>query len=207
MLTTIAIVEDNTAVLSSLKQVLVESGEFDCVCTCPNAEAAMRFIPKHKPEVVIMDIELPDISGIECTARLKRLLPETQILILTVYKNSESIFKALEAGASGYLLKRSSPDDIIRALREVKEGGAPMSGEIAQKVVQYFRKPVAPNPEIKSLTRREEEILSLLAQGYSSKEIADKISITYDTVCSHIRHIYDKLHVRSRTQAVLKYLQ
>jgi DNA-binding NarL/FixJ family response regulator len=207
MSTTIAIVEDNTAVSSSLKKVLAESGEYDCVCVCPNAEEALRLIPKQEPEVVIMDIELPEMSGIECTARLKRLLPETQILILTVYKNSDSIFKALEAGASGYLLKRSTPDEILRALREVKEGGAPMSGEIARKVVQYFRKPVASNPEIQSLTRREEEILSFLAEGYTSKEIGDKLSISYDTVCSHLRHIYDKLHVRSRTQAVIKYLQ
>jgi DNA-binding NarL/FixJ family response regulator len=207
MPTTVAIVEDNAAVTDSLKKVLAESGEYQCVCACANAETALRQIPKHAPEVVIMDIELPAISGIECTARLKRLLPETQILILTVYKNSELIFKALEAGASGYLLKRSTPDEIIHALREVKDGGAPMSGEIAHKVVQYFRKPVAPNPEIQSLTRREEEILSFLAQGYGSKEIADKLCITYDTVCSHLRHIYDKLHVRSRTQAVIKYLQ
>src|SRR6185312_7438708 len=110
-------------------------------------------------------------------------------------------------GASGYLLKRSTPDEILSALHEVKEGGAPMSGEIARKVVQYFRKPVAPNPEIESLTKREEESLSLLAEGYTSKEIGDKLSISYDTVCSHLRHIYEKLHVRSRTQAVIKYLQ
>lgn len=207
MPTTFAIVEDNAAVTSSLKQVLAESGEYECVCTCANAETALKQIPKSEPDIVIMDIELPEMSGIECTSRLKRLLPEMQILILTVYKNSELIFKALEAGASGYLLKRSTSDEILRALREVKEGGAPMSGEIARKVVQYFRKPVAPNPEIQSLTRREEEILSLLAEGYTSKEIGDKLTISYDTVCSHLRHIYDKLHVRSRTQAVLKYLK
>lgn len=206
MTTTVAIVEDNSAVADSLKKVLAESGAFQCVCTCANAESALRSIPQFGPDVVIMDIELPEMSGIECTARLKQVLPETQILILTVYKNSESIFQALEAGASGYLLKRSTSDEILRALREVKEGGAPMSGEIARKVVQYFRKPVASSPEIESLTRREEEILSYLAQGYGSKEIADKLFITYDTVCSHLKHIYDKLHVRSRTQAVLKYL-
>jgi DNA-binding NarL/FixJ family response regulator len=206
-MTTVAIVEDNAAVSNSLKKVLADSGEYECVCICPNAEDALKLVPKNEPDVVIMDIELPEMSGIECTARLKRQLPETQILILTVYKNSDSIFKALEAGASGYLLKRSTPDEILSALREVKEGGAPMSGEIARKVVQYFRKPVAPNPEIQSLTKREEEILSLLAEGYTSKEIGDKLTISYDTVCSHLRHIYDKLHVRSRTQAVIKYLQ
>jgi DNA-binding NarL/FixJ family response regulator len=204
---TVAIVEDNTAVSDSLKKVIEESGEYSCVAVCPNAEVALKQVPKAEPDVVIMDIELPEMSGIECTARLKRLLPETQILILTVYKNSDLIFKALEAGASGYLLKRSTSDEILDAIRDVREGGAPMSGEIARKVVQYFRKPTAANPEIQSLTPREEEILSFLAEGYTSKEIGDKLSISYDTVCSHLRHIYDKLHVRSRTQAVIKYLQ
>jgi len=204
---TVAIVEDNAAVSDSLKKVLEEPGGYSCLGVFANAENALKQVPKLEPDVVIMDIELPEMSGIECTARLKRLLPETQILILTVYKNSDLIFKALEAGASGYLLKRSTSDEILHAIRDVREGGAPMSGEIARKVVQYFRKPVSTSPEIQSLTRREEEILGLLAEGYTSKEIGDKLSITYDTVCSHLRHIYDKLHVRSRTQAVIKYLQ
>jgi DNA-binding NarL/FixJ family response regulator len=205
--TTVAIVEDSTAVSTSLEKVLAETGQYICICTCANGEQALRMIPQKEPEVVLMDIELPDISGIECTARLKRLLPDVQILILTVYKNSDLIFKALEAGASGYLLKRSTSDEILRAIRDVKEGGAPMSSEIARKVVQSFRKQADVSPELASLTRREEEILSLLAQGYASKEIGDKLAITYDTVCSHLRHIYDKLHVRSRTAAVIKYLR
>jgi DNA-binding NarL/FixJ family response regulator len=208
MPTTIAIVEDSGPVSASLQKVIADAGDYTCVCTCANGEQALRLIPEHEPEVVLMDIELPDVSGIECTSRLKRLLPELQILILTVYKNSDLIFKALEAGASGYLLKRSTPDEIMRAIREVKEGGAPMSSEIARKVVQYFRKPEpGASPEIESLTRREEEILGLLAQGYTSKEIGDRLSISYDTVCSHLRHIYEKLHVRSRTEAVIKYLR
>lgn len=207
MSTTIAIVEDSAPVCASLQKVIADAGEYTCLCTCANGEQALRLIPGHEPDVVLMDIELPDLSGIECTSRLKRLLPDIQILILTVYKNSELIFKALEAGASGYLLKRSTPDEIIRAIREVKEGGAPMSSEIARKVVQYFRRPGASSPEMESLTRREEDILGLLAQGYTSKEIGDKLSISYDTVCSHLRHIYDKLHVRSRTEAVIKYLR
>jgi len=206
MPTTVAIVEDNAAVCSSLKRVLANSGKYECVCVCANAEDALKLVPKHAPDVVIMDIELPEMSGIECTARLKQQLPEIQILILTVYKNSNSIFKALEAGASGYLLKRSTPEQILSALHDVKEGGAPMSGEIARKVVQHFRKP-APNLEIQSLTKREEEILGLLAEGYSSKGIGDKLNISYDTVCTHLRHIYEKLHVCSRTQAILKYLK
>jgi len=206
MPTTVAIVEDNAAVSSSLKRVLANSGKYECVCACANAEDALKLVPKHAPDVVIMDIELPEMSGIECTARLKQKLPETQILILTVYKNSNSIFKALEAGASGYLLKRSTPEQILSALHDVKEGGAPMTGEIARKVVQHFRKP-APNLEIQSLTKREEEILGLLAQGHSSKGIGDKLDISYETVCTHLRHIYEKLHVCSRTQAILKYLK
>jgi DNA-binding NarL/FixJ family response regulator len=206
MPTTVAIVEDNAAVSSSLKRVLANSGKYECVCVCTNAEDALKLVPKYAPAVVIMDIELPEMSGIECTARLKQQLPETQILILTVYKNNNSIFKALEAGASGYLLKRSTPEQILSALHDVKEGGAPMSSEIARKVVQHFRKP-APNLEIQSLTKREEEILSLLAEGYSSKGIGDKLNISYETVCTHLRHIYEKLHVCSRTQAILKYLK
>jgi len=203
--TTVAIVEDSAVVSASLEKVIADSAQYTCLCVCANGEQALRQIPEKQPDVVLMDIELPDISGIECTARLKRTLPDVQILILTVFKNSDLIFKALEAGASGYLLKRSTPQEIVHAIREVKEGGAPMSSEIARMVVQYFRKP--PSAEIASLTRREEEILGLLARGYATKEIGDKLAITYDTVCSHIRHIYEKLHVRSRTAAVIKYLQ
>jgi len=207
MPTTIAIVEDNAAVCASLERIIADSGSCKCVDTSRNGISALRSIPKHKPDVVIMDIELPDISGIECTARLKRLLPGLQILILTVYKDNEQIFKALEAGASGYLLKRSSPEEIMHAIDDVKTGGAPMSAEIARKVVQYFHKTAAPDPEIQSLTRREAEILTLLAQGYASKEIADRLGISYDTVCDHLGNIYRKLHVRSRTEAVIKYLK
>jgi DNA-binding NarL/FixJ family response regulator len=206
-LSTVAIVEDSAVVSASLEKVIADSAQYSCVCVCANGEQALRQIPEKQPHVVLMDIELPDISGIECTARLKRTMPDVQILILTVFKNSDLIFKALEAGASGYLLKRSTPQEIVHAIREVKEGGAPMSSEIARMVVQYFRKPAATSPEIASLTRREEEILGLLARGYASKEIGEKLAISYDTVCSHLRHIYEKLHVRSRTAAVIKYLR
>ena len=208
MPTTIAIVEDNAAVCASLERIIADSGTCQCVNTNRRAEDALQSIPKEKPDVVIMDIELPDISGIECTAQLKRMMPDLQILILTVYKDTEQIFKALEAGASGYLLKRSTPEEIIRAIDDVKNGGAPMSAEIARKVVQFFHKTAAaPDPEIQSLTRRETEILTLLARGYASKEIADQLSISYDTVCDHLGNIYRKLHVRSRTEAVIKYLR
>ena len=177
---TVAIVEDNAAVGASLERVVADCPDYRCVCLCPNGEQALRTIPQYEPEVVIMDIELPDFSGIECTARLKRLLPTVRILILTVYKDHEQIFRALEAGANGYLLKRSSPEEIIRAIRDVKDGGAPMSAEIASKVVQSFHKPAPRSSELQSLTRRESEILGFLAQGFASKEIADKLGISYD---------------------------
>jgi DNA-binding NarL/FixJ family response regulator len=204
----IAIVEDNARIRGTLTQLLTHARGFNCVCACETAEKALNLIPKHAPDIVIMDIELPDFSGIECTARLKRLLPDTQIMIFTVYEDNDQIFQALEAGASGYLLKRTTPAEILEALTDIKDGGAPMSSEVARKVVQSFRKVEhARNPEIQQLSRREEEILSLLTQGYVTKEIADKLGISYDTVRSHLKHIYEKLHVRSRTEAVLKYIK
>jgi DNA-binding NarL/FixJ family response regulator len=207
MKTTVSIVEDNASICASLERLLGESDHFRCVGVSRAGSDALRSIPKLKPAVVIMDIELPDISGIECTARLKRDFPEMQFLILTVYKDNEQIFKALEAGASGYLLKRSSSNEILQALRDVKTGGAPMSGEIARAVIQSFRKPVAVTPEIQSLTPREVEILGFLAQGYVSKEIAERLGISYETVRTHLVRVYQKLHVRSRTEAVIKYFR
>lgn len=166
----------------------------------------MRVIPKLLPDVVLMDIHLPNMSGVECTARLRQLAPSLQILMLTVYEDSETIFKALKAGASGYLLKRTAPAQILEAIADVHRGGAPMTSEIARKVVQSFRAPEPSPPGTEPLTRREEEILELLARGYASKEIAEALSISFDTVRTHLRHIYEKLHVRSRTEAVIKYL-
>ena len=203
----VAIVEDNAAVCASLEGVISQSGDCHCVCTSRNGGHALRAIPKFRPAVVIMDINLPDVSGIECTARLKRSMPELQILILTVYNESRQILKALEAGASGYLLKRSTPDEILQAIRDVKTGGAPMNAEIARKVVQSFHKPVPRLPKEEALTPREIEILGFLSQGQATKEIADQLGVSYATVCTHLGHIYGKLHVRSRTAAVVKFLQ
>lgn len=204
---TVAIVEDNAAVCASLEGVIAQSENCRCVCSSRNGAHALRTIPKFRPEVVIMDINLPDISGIECTARLKRSMPQLQILILTVYNESRQILKALEAGASGYLLKRSTPDEIVQAIRDVKAGGAPMNAEIARKVVQSFHRPMTKQPKGEALTPREVEILGFLAQGQATKEIADQLGVSYATVCTHLGHIYGKLHVRSRTAAVVKYLQ
>ncbi len=208
MKTTVAIVEDNGVICASLERVIAASADMRCVCASRNAEHALRTIPQEVPEVVLMDIELPGVSGIECTARLKRLMPSVRILILTVYKDHDQIFRALEAGASGYLLKRSSSDEILRAIRDVKEGGAPMTAEIAAKVVQSFHKPApAPSDRVQNLTARESEILGLLARGYVAKEIADQLGISYETVRGHLANIYEKLHVRSRTEAVIQYFQ
>jgi DNA-binding NarL/FixJ family response regulator len=204
---TVAIVEDNAAVAASLDHAITATGNCRCVCSSRDGEHALRSIPRHRPDVVIMDIELPGISGIECTARLKRQLPETQILILTVYTDTRQIFQALEAGASGYLLKRATPDEIARSIFDVKNGGAPMSAEIARKVVQSFRKPAPAQAAIEALSPREAEILGFLAQAYTSKEIASELGIGYETVCTHLGKIYAKLHVRSRTEAVVKYFK
>ncbi len=203
----IAIVEDSVKIRGTLAQLIGEAPGFACVCTCDTGEEALRLVPKHAPDIVIMDIQLPDLSGIECTARLKRMLPKMQVMIFTVYEDNDQIFQALKAGASGYLLKRTTPTEILEALSEIKQGGAPMSSEVARKVVQSFRQQEpAKSPEMEQLSRREEEILALLTQGYVAKEIAGKLSISYDTVRSHLKHIYEKLHVRSRTEAVIKYL-
>lgn len=208
MKTTVSIVEDNSAISASLERVIAASPDLRCVSVSANAEHALRTIPQQRPEVALMDIELPGISGIECTARLKRLMPNLRILILTVYKDHDQIFRALEAGASGYLLKRSSSEEIMRAVRDVKEGGAPMTAEIAAKVVQSFHRPPATaNERVQTLTAREAEILELLARGYVAKEIADQLGISYETVRGHLANIYEKLHVRSRTEAVIQYFQ
>lgn len=207
MRTTVAIVEDNGVICASLERVIAGSDDLRCVGVSRNAEHALRTIPTALPDVVLMDIELPGISGIECTGRLKRMLPNVRILILTVYKDHEQIFRALEAGASGYLLKRSSSDEILRAIRDVKEGGAPMTAEIAAKVVQSFHKPAPAADRVQNLTARESEILGLLARGYVAKEIADQLGISYETVRGHLANIYEKLHVRSRTEAVIQYFQ
>lgn len=208
MTTRIAIVEDNEEILAMLQRILARAPQLQCVCTCPNGETAMQMIPEHKPQVVIMDLQLPDFSGIECTTRLKRVMPGLQILVYTVYGDNEQVFKALEAGASGYLLKRSTPEEILQAIVDVQQGGAPMTGEIARKVVQSFRKKeTVPIRETENLTVREEEILGLLARGFVTKEIADQLAVSVDTVRFHLKNIYAKLHVRSRTEAVVKYLR
>ena len=204
-MTTVAIVEDNSTVRNTVAKWLNDAPGHKCVCACGTSEEALVKVPKAAPDVVLMDIQLPDLSGIACTTRLRQLLPAVQVIMFTVYRDYERIFQALKAGACGYLLKRSSPDEILHAITEVRSGGAPMSGEIARLVVESFRQSSNPGPDAENLSRREEEILDLLCQGFSNKEIADRLSLGVETIRTHLKRIYDKLHVRSRTEAALKY--
>ncbi len=170
------------------------------------AEAALAAIVAEPPEVVVVDINLPKMNGIECVRKIKALLPETQILMLTAYEDSEKIFKSLLAGASGYLLKRTPQSEILQAIEDVYRGASPMSGHIARKVVQYFNQRGVSENEIEKLSNREREVLDRLAEGIAYKEIADSLGLSIDTVRMHIKSIYSKLHVHSRGEAVAKYL-
>ena len=205
-MTKIAIVEDNRVIRESLMEFVKADSECECVYACATAEKALKEIPKYQPDIVLMDIQLPDISGIECTARLKQLMPSVQIIMVTVYEDTERIFKALRAGACGYLLKRCTPEELVSAIREVRQGGAPMSREIARKVIVSFQEPVTTAAEVEGLSSREHEILELLAAGFPNKQIAARVGLTDGTVRWHLRHVYHKLHVRSRTEAALKFL-
>lgn len=204
-MTTIAIVEDNKTIRESLVEFVHSDSQCNCICVCASAEEALETIPKHKPEIVLMDIQLSNMSGIECTAQLKRLLPSLQIIMVTVYEDTERIFKALRAGACGYILKRSKPEQVVAAIHEVREGGAPMSREIARKVISSYQNPVETPSEMEELSPREREILELVAQGFPNKEIASRIGISDGTIRWHLRHVYEKLHVRSRTEAAIKF--
>jgi DNA-binding NarL/FixJ family response regulator len=203
---TVGIVEDNRELRASLTRMVDAAPGYRCVCACASAEEALRELPRAMPQVVLMDIHLPMRSGIECTRHLKDLCPGMQVLILTVYKDDDSIFNALKAGASGYLLKRSSPDEILRAVTEVREGGSPMSTQIARKVVSSFREPATePQAEEQSLSEREAEVLGYMSKGYSEREISDRMHVSVNTVKSHRKHIYQKLHVRSRRDILLRF--
>ncbi|MDR3458375.1 MAG: response regulator transcription factor [Verrucomicrobiae bacterium] len=202
----VSIVEDDARVRASLARLIDSAPGFRCVSNHSSAEDALKEIPKFKPDVVLMDINLPGINGVECARQLKPQLPATQIIMLTVYQNTEHIFNALAAGATGYMLKQTPPVELLAAIKEVNAGGSPMSGHIARKIVQSFQQPVNDSPEAQSLSPREAEVLDLLAKGFLYKEIAESMKVTYATVHTHIRHIYEKLHVRSRTEAVAKHL-
>jgi DNA-binding NarL/FixJ family response regulator len=206
MLINVAVVEDDNSIRESLEILINGSDEFNCMGTYKNAETALIHIPRQNPDVVLMDINLPGASGIECVKKLKQSTPHINILMLTVYDDSKKIFDSLAAGANGYLLKRIPPSRLLDSIREVHAGGSPMSGPIARMVVDSFRRMGLSSEEIENLTKREEEILDLLSKGLKYKEIGNKLFISEETVRTHLRHIYEKLHVRSRTEAVLKYL-
>jgi DNA-binding NarL/FixJ family response regulator len=202
--TRIVLVEDQKELCRQWIQIIETFEGFECVGTCASGEEAIERIPQMRPNVILMDIRLPQMSGIECTLRLKELLPMALIVILTVLDDDELIFRALEAGADGYLLKRSKPADLRTALLDVLNGGAPMSSAIARRVVCSFKKPSS-TPANLQLTAREAEILKFLSRGFSNKEIADQIELSVETVRSYLKTIYKKLHVRSRTEAVIRY--
>lgn len=202
----VSIVEDNTRLRGSLSKLIELSDGFECVSQHPSGEAALADLPKHKPDVVLMDINLPGINGVECVRQLKPQLPATQIVMLTVYENTDLIFQALTAGATGYLLKQTAPTELLEAMRDVQAGGSPMTGHIARKVVASFQQAGKSSKDFENLTPRENEVLEHLTKGFLYKEIAETMNISYDTVHTHIRKIYEKLHVRSRTEAVAKNL-
>jgi DNA-binding NarL/FixJ family response regulator len=202
----VAIVEDSPEIQRSLSRYIAEAPGFRCVCTCGSGEEALRVIPQLHPDIVLMDIQMPGMGGIACTAALREALPSVPVMMLTVYEDGDAIFQALQAGASGYLLKRSAPTKLLEAIKDLLHGGAPMTSEIARKVIESFHKAKREVHPQDKLTAREEEILKLLSKGFVAKEIADKLSVSYDTVRYHLKHIYDKLHVHSCTEAVIKYL-
>lgn len=206
-LITVSIVEDDVKLRNSLARLIDSTEGFRCVSQHPNAEIALRELPIATPKVVLMDINLPRMNGVNCAKELKELMPDVQILMLTVYENTNTIFSALSAGASGYLLKQSSPEQIIEAIREVHSGGSPMTGHIARKVVLSFQKITKPKHDYEKLSLREQQVLDSLAKGLTYQEIAETLNISYNTISTHVRHIYGKLHVRSRTEAVTVHLQ
>lgn len=201
----LAIVEDDARLRQQLADLLGTAPHFKLLAAFANAESALAELPTLAPDIAVLDINLPRMNGVQLVARLKPLLPRTQFLMLTMYEDSEMIFDSLKAGASGYLLKRTPPGELLRALEQLHAGGSPMSPEIARQVVGFFQR--APTtPDMESLTPREREILDQLAKGYLYKEIADHLGISLDTVRNHLRKVYEKLHVHSRTEAVLKFL-
>jgi DNA-binding NarL/FixJ family response regulator len=206
---TVAIVDDSADLRENIGGYLGAFPEFRCISAYATAREALEGLPKHPPNVVLMDINLEEhaTDGIECVRALKLVLPEVQVVMLTVFEDSDKIFRALAAGASGYLLKRQRPEELLAAIREVVAGGAPMSTSIARKVVRSFQSTPPVGTESAELSHRELEVLQALAQGLAYKQIADQLNVSIHTVRNYIRRVYEKLHVRCRTEAVVKYLK
>jgi DNA-binding NarL/FixJ family response regulator len=207
MAATISIVEDNDQLRGTLARLINREEGFRCISNYATAEAALEGLPNDKPAVVLMDINLPGMNGVECVRRLKQVLPATLVVMLTAYEDTENIFNALAAGAAGYLLKRAPRAELIEAIHEVSKGGSPMTTHIARKVVQSFQKAGPSTQATENLSAREQEVLDYLSQGLMYKEIAEKLGISYETVHTYIRRIYEKLQVRTRTEAVAKFLR
>ena len=204
---TVSIIEDDGDAREALAQLLDGEPRLQVVGRYRTGEEALAAVPAAPPDVLLVDINLPGMSGIECVARLKALRPGLQVLMLTTYEDANLIFDSLRAGASGYLLKKRVPAELVPAVEEVHAGGSPMSMQIARKVVDYFARPRPATAGLEQLTAREDEILRLLARGCFDKQIADQLAISINTVRAHLRHIYEKLHVQSRTEAVVKFLE
>jgi DNA-binding NarL/FixJ family response regulator len=207
MSTTVSLVEDNEQLRKTLARVISRAEGFECLSDYGSAEAALEGLPKDRPQVVLMDINLPGINGVECVRKLKQIIPQTQVIMLTAYEDTENIFNALAAGASGYLLKRTKSAELLEAIKDVLKGGSPMTTHIARKVVQSFQQAHPSQQPTESLSAREKEVLDRLAEGLMYKEIAEKLGISYETVHTYIRRIYEKLQVRTRTEAVAKFLK
>lgn len=207
----VAIVDDDEGIRTGLAALIRRASDLRLVGDYVNAEIALREIPRRPPNVVLMDINLGGMTGVECVRQLKTALPTVQFLMLTVYEDSDSLFNSFKAGARGYLLKRTAPVRLLDAIRDVHAGGSPMTPHLARRVVEYLSKPPAGSPPddspVSSLTPGEREFLDQLANGYAYKEIADRMNISIDTVRSYVRTVYEKLHVHSRTEAVVKYLR
>ncbi|MEI7909273.1 MAG: response regulator transcription factor [Verrucomicrobiota bacterium] len=206
MPSSVVIVEDNNVVRGCLEELVNSIAGFKCLATFGNAEDAIRLVPRLAPDLVMMDIQLPNLSGIECAAKLKECLPSLLILMLTVYEDEERIFEAFKAGASGYILKRASAAEVVQAIKDMLGGGVPMTSTIARKVVESFRQVASRQPDEPALSRRETEVLKGLSKGLSNKDIADALNVTLETVRWHLKQIYEKLHVHGRTQATLKFM-
>ena len=204
---TVSIVDDEKELRESIETFIDGSPGFRCVSAYHSAETALKHLPQDRPDVVLMDIHLTGMSGIECVEHLKTMMPEMQVMMLTVYEDTDQIFRALSAGASGYMLKRSTPAKLLEAIKELNEGGSPMSSSIARKVVASFQKSGQIRDEKTNLSPREQMVLESMAKGLTYKQTADQLGISIDTIRTYVRRIYEKLHVQSRTEAVAKYLQ
>src|SRR5436190_5409602 len=203
----VAIVDDDEGIRSSLGALIRRAPALKLSGDYPDAETALKEIPRRPPDVVLMDINLPGINGVECVRQLKAELPEVQFLMLTVYEDSVTLFNSLKAGASGYLLKRTASARLLEAIRDVHSGGSPMTPQIARRVVQHFSRQTEGDSPVSRLTPGERDFLDQLSKGYAYKEIADRLSISIDTVRSYVRTVYEKLQVHSRTEAVVKSLR